>query len=537
MPSTASYTTKRLDHLGLVAGFCQEIGLATIIDNALGTSKRRQVSYGQLFTAMLLNGLGFTGRTLHMYSEFFDDKPVSRLIGEGIEASHINDDALGRCLDALYDEGVSGLYQKIAEKVVNHLKLPCEFTHLDSTSFHYDGKANSDEEAPTAIHITKGYSRDHRPELNQVVLNLICENLSGIPVYMQAQSGNVNDVEGFKKIVKSHISSLKAAQQCRYLVADAALYVKETIVELNAMRQLFITRVPQKLKEAKTLIHSANLLTFEPICDGYQGVWHTSHYGDVEQKWLLIRSEQATKREHHTLDSRMLKQAEGSRKTFKKLCQQAFACRTDALAAIEQWQEKQATLAVEATVLEVPVYKGKGRPGINQQPVSTHYQISGTLYTPLEKREDATKQLGLFILATNEVDGSLSMAEMLSTYKSQQAVEKGFRFLKSPDFLTSAFYLQKPERIEALLMVMTTCLMVYAALEHTIREQLKAQDEYFPDMKKKPTQTPTARWVFQCFAGIDLLTINEQQTLLLNIKDRQSIIIKILGINYQRIYS
>jgi hypothetical protein len=59
--------------------------LATIIDNALGTSQHRQVSYGQLFTTMLLNGLGFTGQTLHMYSEFFDDKPVSRLIGEGIE--------------------------------------------------------------------------------------------------------------------------------------------------------------------------------------------------------------------------------------------------------------------------------------------------------------------------------------------------------------------------------------------------------------------------------------------------------------------
>jgi transposase len=166
-------------------------------------------------------------------------------------------------------------------------------------------------------------------------------------------------------------------------------------------------------------------------------------------------------------------------------------------------------------VLEVPVYKGKGRSGKNQQPVRTHYEISGNLSTPLEKRDEATaKQLGLFILVTNDIDGSLSMADMLSTYKSQQAVEKGFRSLKSPDFLTSAFYLKKLERIEALLMVMTTCLIVYAALEHTIREQLKAQDEYFPDMKKKPTQT-----------------------LLLNIKDRQAIIIKILGINYQQIYS
>ena len=75
------------------------------------------------------------------------------------------------------------------------------------------------------------------------------------------------------------------------------------------------------------------------------------------------------------------------------------------------------------------------------------------------------------------------------------------RHLKSPDFLTSALYIKKPERIEALLMVMTTCLMVYASLEHIIRKKLKEQAEYFPDMKKKPTQRPTARWVFQCFAG------------------------------------
>ena len=87
--SSAVYTSKRLDHLGLVAGFCQEIDLAAIIDKALGTSERRQVSYGQIFSAMLLNGLGFTGRTLHMYSEFFVDKPLSRQIGEGIKASHI----------------------------------------------------------------------------------------------------------------------------------------------------------------------------------------------------------------------------------------------------------------------------------------------------------------------------------------------------------------------------------------------------------------------------------------------------------------
>ena len=537
MSVDATYTTKSLDHLGLIAGFCQEINLAALIDNVLDTSERQQISYGQLFTAMLLNGLGFTGRTMHMYSEFFEDKPVERLIGEGIEPSHINDDALGRCLDALYEKGVSSIYQQIAEKVIKHLNLPCEFTHLDSTSFHYDGKANADEDEPNALHITKGYSRDHRPELNQVVLNLICENQSGIPVYMQGANGNTNDMEGFKKIVKAHIGSLKAAQQCRYLVADAALYVEQTIKELAALTQLFITRVPQKLADAKALVKNADELVFEPMNNGYEGAWHCSLYGGIKQKWLVVRSEQATKREQHSLDKRMLKWAEQSRKTFKKLCQQEFACETDAKQAINQWQQKQPTIAAQTQITKVPVYKGSGRPSKTQAPIRHYYQISGHLYTPISKREAHIKQLGLFILASNDLSDELSMEAMLSTYKSQQAVEKGFRFLKSPDFLTSSFYLKKPERIEALLMVMTTCLMVYASLEHKIRKELNAQNEYFPDMKKKPTQKPTARWVFQCFAGIDVLTINKQQTLILNIKDRQTVIIKILGPVYQQIYS
>lgn len=128
------------------------------------------------------------------------------------------------------------------------------------------------------------------------------------------------------------------------------------------------------------------------------------------------------------------------------------------------------------------------------------------------------------------------MEKILSTYKSQQSVEKGFRFLKSSDFLTSAIYLNKPERIEALQMVMNTCLMVYASLEHQVRKQLNAKNLYFPDMKKKPYQNPTARWVFQSFQGVTLLYI-EGKELVVNLKERQQIIINYLGSEYQQIYS
>lgn len=101
----------------------------------------------------------------------------------------------------------------------------------------------------------------------------------------------------------------------------------------------------------------------------------------------------------------------------------------------------------------------------------------------------------------------MTMNKMLSTYKEQQSVEKGFRFLKSSDFLTNSILIKKPERIEALLMVMTACLMVYATLEHPIRKKLKEKDLYFPEQKKKTCQNPPAPWLFHVFK-VSLLFIH-----------------------------
>ncbi|WP_371257849.1 hypothetical protein [Pseudoalteromonas sp. '520P1 No. 423'] len=87
---------------------------------------------------------------------------------------------------------------------------------------HVDGNYEHDNDSKV-VKLVRGYSRDYRPELNQFVLNLITENKAGIPLYIQAASGNINNNEGFKNIVKHHISSLKAAQDGQYFIADAAL--------------------------------------------------------------------------------------------------------------------------------------------------------------------------------------------------------------------------------------------------------------------------------------------------------------------------
>jgi transposase len=125
------------------------------------------------------------------------------LLGKGVEPEHLNDDALGKALDDLYSYGVSELYVTIAARAAARLGITPKVGHMDSSSFHVDGEYNtpfpsvrgtgSDEppdEDSGLIHITKGYSRDHRPDLNQVVLKLITENRASLPMMMQPLSGN-----------------------------------------------------------------------------------------------------------------------------------------------------------------------------------------------------------------------------------------------------------------------------------------------------------------------------------------------------------
>ena len=250
---------KRLDHLGLIAAFCHEIGLPRLIDRIIPKYSEHNVSHGDAVLAMILNGLGFHSRTLHMFSDFFETKPISKLLAKDIEAHHLTDDVLGRTLDALYETDVSTLYQGIAEHVVDKLGLTTESVHLDITSFHVDGEYAQDEETK-AIQLVKGDSRDHRPELNQVVLELICENQAGLPVYMQALSGNTNDAKAFAEVTKRHIYSLKAAQNSRYFIADAALYTEDSIRSLDEQKQHFITRVPMTIKAAKQVLMDVNTI-------------------------------------------------------------------------------------------------------------------------------------------------------------------------------------------------------------------------------------------------------------------------------------
>jgi transposase len=534
------YFSEVLDHLGLVAGMFEELGIGDVIDHATQQNpETRFVTVGNAVKAMVLNGLGFVNQQLYLVPMFFHHKPTQRLVAPGIEAAHLNDDALGRALDTLYAYGVTELYSLIATTAAQRLGLAPTFAHLDSTSFHVDGRYNSDEKPDEhVIHITRGYSRDQRPDLNQVMLDLIVEHQAGIPVLMKPLSGNSSDAHGFGQIIDDHVAQLQITYGTTFLVADSALYSAENLQKLSETRTKWITRVPATLSDAQAVLAQADPQTMAPLTEAYRYQVVPSTYGGVEQRWVLIHSEPRQPQAQRTVDKQLLKHSTQEGKAFKKLCRTAFACEADAQQALATFaQGLQATVLAQSTLRPTPHYDKRGRPGQGAPPDQVLYQIDGALASSLAARQARIAQHSCFILATNELDGThLPPQELLDGYKGQGQAERGFRFLKDPQFLASSLYLKKPERIMALLMVMTVCLLVYAALEYRIRQVLTVHEATFPDQKGKPTQTPTARWVFQYFVGIHLLRMPGEGAMVLNLNDEHRKLLRLLGKPYMWFY-
>jgi transposase len=146
----------------------------------------------------------------------------------------------------------------------------------------------------------------------------------------------------------------------------------------------------------------------------------------------------------------------------------------------------------------------RGRPKKGEE-LETCYLIKAKIKADERVIALERKKLGRFVLATNDLD--LTVDEILSYYKSQGNIERGFRFLKDKSFHVSEVYLKKESRIEALAMIMVLCLFLYSIAQWKLREKLKETNKFVRNQVKKPAQNPTMRWVFFLFRGITELTI------------------------------
>ena len=119
-------------------------------------------------------------------------------MAEGIQPEHLNDEPLGRVLDKLYDGRLTEIFIRVALSAAGRFGVKMDSFHLDSSSFHVHGdyETGTDDEASAQsglITITYGYSRDHRPDLKQFILDLMWSGDGDIPLYLRVANGNEVD--------------------------------------------------------------------------------------------------------------------------------------------------------------------------------------------------------------------------------------------------------------------------------------------------------------------------------------------------------
>lgn len=475
-----SYTTQGLDHLGLVAGVCRKIDLIEQIDARVGPTERK-VSVGQAVQAMVLTALGFVGRPLYLTPEFFSNKPVDLLIGQALTFEDFNDDSWGRALDVLYEVGLTEVYAGVASHAVQVVGIVARFVHLDSSSFSVEGEYATVSEDPKAVRITYGHSQEGRPDLKQVVLALLCTYRSSIPVWVKALDGNSSDKASFVPILRAYVEQLSGGET-PYFIADSALYSQSNLQEMwSGIR--WISRVPATVHEVGVLYEQVGVDQMEASEQaGYRYLEVGSGYGGVRQRWVVVYSEAAYKREKATLEKQVSREHAHAQKALWHWSGKEFGEVSQAQALLEALEGSWKYPRAKAQFLPVPPYGGRGRPGPDQQPVRVGVRVVGEVEEDARAIERALRTKGKCVLATNELEQErLSGETILEAYKGQGvSVERGFRFLKDPLFFASGLFLEKPERIMALLMVMGVSLLVYALGEHLVRAELAGRGQTLP---------------------------------------------------------
>ena len=256
---------------------------------------------------------------------------------------------------------------------------------------------------------------------------------------------------------------------------------------------------------------------------------------------MIVRTHAQVQATREQMEKQVKKTQQEWEKRLWHLSKQAFACETDAHQAWEKALKGNPSWLIATFTLKAQKqYQQRGRPQKEATPDQTVWYLVPQLEVDQQEVERVASKKAAFIVATNILDAQrLAPEQVISTYKEQGGVERGFRFLKDPLFLASSVFVKKPERVIALSFVMVLCLLVYRLAEHLLRRQLVATEQTLPNQVNKPTNRPTMRWIFQCFEGIDLLHIrsgSRWHTQVLGLQALHQQVLRLLGPVYSQFY-
>jgi transposase len=453
-------------HLPIIKAYADRIDLVNTI-NRLVPSKM-SIDPGTLVLAMVLDAV--SGRhPLYRIDSFYRNKDIELLLGRSIGIGQLTDDNFGRGMDLLYKANTSLIYSAIVMNALRAFQVPTQHFHYDTSTMSVFGQYNSDgPDDPSTIKITKGHSKDHRPDLNQFVVSLLCTG-GNVPIFSRLEDGNASDHKLNNALltqISRKLADVGIDPTGSIYIADSALVDKDNL-SLMGDETLFISRLPATFGVHQRLIEQAVesqswqdygiLATTRPTRNRpgvhYRGYETTVTLHEKSYRAIVVHSSAHDRRRQKRLDREVQREHGAWSKKLAQLKETLYFCMEDTRAAMARLQEESRRFHnIELTIEERPLY-ARGRPKADGSRAlkQMRYAITGELAQKTEAVETMREQAGCFVLISNVPFEGLPNTgipydgkKILQAYKDQNGIEHNFSFLKDP-VLVNSIFLKKPK--------------------------------------------------------------------------------------------
>lgn len=508
----------------LLGHLMQQTGIIPLLTTWLDDeTEEYAVDAGTVIAGMIHNILSPEPIRLYRLTSFWQDKalPLCFPWQPTLLPTAINEDRCGRVLDALHRAGPQKVFSAVMHQVIRTYALDVSHVHYDTTSKSFHG-VYAEQTVEQGPQIVRGYSKDHRPDLVQLLFGVVMSR-DGVLVAGEVASGNEADMTANGYWI-THIRQALGLELHQFLlyVADSAAVTEENLRLCRLFHLDLLSRLPERFGLAETLVSQAlaasddwttpGALTAAPEAARYQ-VWDTTaELAGATYRFLVVRSDHLEAQQAATLARAVAKEHATLQHALAKLAAQPWDTAAEAEKARCAWEQAHpaqyhhVTWALESTTVPAPRTR-PGRPRRDEvRPTVERYRLQGTVTADTDRIAAARERCGWFILITTLMDReAYPPALLLAEYKEQHVPERMHRFLKDP-LAVGAFCLKKPERVIALGYVLLMAAMIHTLLERQVRRALdNAAQAPIEGLDRRPTRRPTTWAILTALNAILIL--------------------------------
>jgi len=523
--------TQRLGPLPLINHFIHRLSLAPILERCVPVGARPLTISHATILGLLLRSLLIEREPVYRVQEAAADFAPELLGLDTEQFASVRDDRIGRALDRFFEADRAAVITEVVLGLGKHFGVRFDQLHNDSTSVSFCGQYRAASgrklRGNSAPAIVYGFSKDHRPDLKQLLFILTVEGASGVPVAFRCADGNTEDST-------THLqtwNTLRAvAGRADFLyVADSKLCVFDTLITIDRAGGRFLTVLPRSRREDTGFREwlQTNTPPWELVWDRD----NPRHRDGPRDRWYVYKPELPSKEGwpviwvwstlltlHHAAsrDRRLAAALEALRELKQRLAaprgRRPKAEEVD-LRVNQILEQYHVTRYVKVTRMqrEHSVFKQqrRGRPSkdtayrkLTKYRVDIEWCIDQAIVA-YDQRSDGT-----YPLLTN--DRSLSPAQVLAAHKAQPKIEKRFEQLKTVHEIAPV-YLHNEGRIEALFTLYFFALVVQALIERELRQSMAARNieelPLYPEQRL--TRRPTTEQVMRLFASVQCHTLHD----------------------------